>query len=102
MLVHTTTAWLALPPKQRFAFLDETIRPILRRNPDVSMRFFDSEAFNGRITDVVMWEAESIAPYLAVVEDLRETPFWDTYFEVVEIVASVENGYAVHYGVTPL
>ena len=30
----------------------------------VSVRFFDSDAFNGRITDVVMWEAESRAPYL--------------------------------------
>lgn len=37
-----------------------------------------------------------------MVEDLRETPFWDMYLEVVEIVASVESGYAVHYGVTLL
>ena len=101
MLVRTTPAWLGLVPKERFAFVDDTIKPILGRNPDVTMRFFDSEAFNSRFTDVVMWETKSVLAYQAVVEELRETPFWDTYFEVVEIVASIENAYAAHYDVTP-
>ena len=101
MLVRTTPAWLGLVPKERFAFRNDTIKPILGRNPDVTMRFFDSEAFNSRFTDVVMWETESVLAYQAVVEELRETPFWDTYFEVVEIVASIENAYAAHYDVTP-
>ncbi len=32
-----------------------------------------------------------------VIEALRETPFWDHYFEIVEILVGVENGYAKHY-----
>jgi hypothetical protein len=63
MQVCTTTAWLALTPNDRFAFLGETIAPILGRHPDVTMRFFDSEAFNARYTDVVMWETASIMSY---------------------------------------
>jgi hypothetical protein len=33
-----------------------------------------------------------------VVEDLRETPFWDRFFEIVEILPGVENAYADNYG----
>ena len=101
MLVRTTTTWLALAPKDRFGFRDTVIKPILARNPEVSMRFFDSEAFNSRFSDVIMWETSSVLAYQAVVEELRETSFWDTYFEVAEIVASIENAYAHHYNVTP-
>ncbi len=102
MQVCTTPAWLALTPDDRFAFLGETIAPILGRHPDVTMRFFDSEAFNARYTDVVMWETASIMSYQALVEELRETAFWGHYFEVVDIIASIENAYARHYDVDPL
>jgi hypothetical protein len=32
-----------------------------------------------------------------VVEALRETPFWDRYFDIVEILPGVENAYAKNY-----
>jgi chlorite dismutase len=102
MLVRTTPTWLSLTPDERFAFLGEGVAPILDRHPDVSMRFFDSEAFNADYTDVVMWETRSIMSYQAIVEELRETPFWGTYFEVVDIVAAIENAYAMQYDVDPL
>jgi chlorite dismutase len=102
MLVKTTTDWLALTPTERFGFLGEVIGPILERNPNVRMRFFDSEAFASRYSDVVMWETADVLAYQAVVEELRETKFWDHYFGVVEIVPSIENGYARHYAVEPL
>jgi hypothetical protein len=102
MLVRTTTTWLALTPAQRFDFLGTTIAPILGRHPDVSMRFFDSEAFHSGCTDVVMWETADLLQYQAIVEELRETPFWGTYFEIVDIVPAIENAYALHYDVAPL
>jgi hypothetical protein len=102
MHVRTTTAWLKLVPQQRFAFLDDVIRPLLKKHPNVSMRFFDAEAFSADVTDVLLWETASVMAYQAVVEDLRETAFWGTYFEVVAIVASVENAYALHYNVSPV
>jgi hypothetical protein len=40
--------------------------------------------------------------YQALVEELRETAFWGHYFEVVDIIASIENAYARHYDVDPL
>lgn len=102
MLVRTTPTWLALTPTERFAFLGEVIAPILGRHPDVSMRFFDSEAFHAGYSDVVMWETETLLSYQAIVEELRETSFWGHYFEVVDIVASIENAYARHYAVDAL
>jgi chlorite dismutase len=102
MLVKTTPDWLALNPTERFAFLGEVIGPILERNAAVRMRFFDSEAFASRYSDVVMWETADVLAYQAVVEELRETKFWDYYFSVVEIVPSIENGYARHYDVEPI
>lgn len=102
MLVRTTPTWLALTPTERFAFLGDTIAPILGRHPDVSMRFFDSEAFNAAYSDVVMWETKTLLSYQAIVEELRETRFWGAYFEVIDIVASIENAYALHYDVNAL
>jgi hypothetical protein len=102
MLVRTTRAWLDLAPPDRFAWIGSTIAPILGRHRGVSMRFFDSEGFNARFSDVIMWEAADVMHYQAVVEELRETQFWDHYFEVVEIVTSIENAFQIHYDQNPL
>jgi hypothetical protein len=101
MLVRTTPAWLRKPPRERFAFLGSHIEPVLKQHPAVKMRFFDSEAFNASISDVIMWETRQLSEYQAVVEKLRETEFWDALFEVREIVPAIENAYAHHYGVQP-
>jgi hypothetical protein len=51
-----------------------------------------------RVTDVWVWEAKSRHAYEMVVEKLRETPIWDRYFSIIEILAGVENAYARNYG----
>jgi Darcynin, domain of unknown function len=95
MLVKTTTAWLQISTKQRFEFLDQVIQPILKNHPSVKIRYFDSEAFSGRVTDLLMWETAAVKNYQALVEALRETLFWGTYFEVVEIIPAIENAYVI-------
>ncbi|MBD2665804.1 darcynin family protein [Richelia sinica] len=102
MLVKTTATWLQISPKERFEFLEKMILPILKTHPSVQMRFFDSEAFSGRFTDVLMWETVEIQEYQFLVEKLRETLFWGTYFEIVEIVPAIENAYASYYKVDPI
>jgi Darcynin, domain of unknown function len=79
-----------------------SIAPIFKKNPSVAMRFFDSEAFSGRYTDVLMWETSEVKDYQFIVEELRETLFWGTYFEIVEIVPAIENAYALYYEVDSL
>lgn len=102
MLVRTTEHWLRLAPKERFAFLREDIEPILAKHPQVRMRFFDSEGYNSRASDVVLWETADLRAYQSVIDALRETRFWGHYFEVIEIVPSVENAYAEAYDERPV
>lgn len=99
MLVRATPAWLALTPTERFAFVGETIRPALAKRPELSLRYFDAEAFSARVSDVMMWRVADMAQWLSLVEDLRETRFWGDYFEVLDIIPAVEDAYATHYGV---
>jgi hypothetical protein len=102
MLVKTTTTWLRMSPKERFEFRDTIIAPILKKYPEVKMRFFDSEAFSGRYTDVLMWETSSVKDYQFLIDELRDTLFWGTYFDVVEIVPAIEEAYAHVHSVEPL
>jgi len=102
MAVRTTPTWLALSPKDRFAFLESDIQPLLARHSAVTMRFFDAEAFHARVSDVILWQTADLDAYQALVEGLRESRFWGTYFEIVDIIPARENAYANHYGVKPL
>ena len=58
------------------------------------MRFYDAEAFTGRITDVAVFETANLRAYYFLIDALRDTPFLGLpYFEVVEIVPAIEDGY---------
>ncbi|MCX7220084.1 darcynin family protein [Undibacterium sp.] len=99
-LVKATPRWLALAPHGeggRFAFVDAIIKPILARYPGVQLRFFDAEAYATLCSDVMMWQLSNREEYQALVEALRETNFWDHYFQVLHILPTVEDGYASHY-----
>ncbi|MFM0553464.1 hypothetical protein P0D69_21140 [Paraburkholderia sediminicola] len=98
MLVKTTPEWLGFSVDERFRLLAEHVEPILKRHADeVSMRFYDIEFYSARVTDIWVWSAASHHAYELVVEALRETPFWDRYFDIVEILPGVENAYAKNY-----
>jgi len=99
MLVKTTLEWLGFTIDERFRKLDEHVQPILdKHRKRVRLRFFDVEFYTARATDIWLWEASDHHAYEMLVEDLRETPFWDRYFEIVEILPGVENAYANNYG----
>lgn len=102
MLVKTKPEWLALSVEQRVeAFKTEVLPAIDGKVTGVRSRFYDTEFYTARVTDVWMWEARDHQAYQLLVEALRETPFWDTYFDVVELLVGVENGYAKNYGLDP-
>jgi hypothetical protein len=99
ILVKTTREWLELTVPDRVAAFESEIAPTIRAKvADVRSRFYDTEFYSARVTDVWVWEARDHDAFQLVVEALRETPFWDRYFEVVDILVGVENGYAKHYG----
>lgn len=103
MLVKTRPEWLAFSVDERFRLLREHLEPILRDCAgQVRMRFYDTEFYSARVTDIWLWEAHDRHAYELVVEALRETPFWDRFFDIVEIIPGVENAYARNYRQAPL
>ena len=99
ILVKTTREWLELTVAERVAAFENDIAPTIREKvTDVRSRFYDTEFYSARVTDVWVWEARDHEAFQLVVEALRETPFWDRYFDVVDVLVGVENGYAKHYG----
>lgn len=103
MLVKTSPEWLGFSVNRRFELLAEEFTPILRKHAaSVSLRFFDVEFYSTRVTDIWMWDAKDHHSYELLVEDLRETAFWDRYFYIVEILTGVENAYAKNYDRPPI
>jgi hypothetical protein len=93
MLVKSTRHWLELATADRTAFLKEELLPLLVKRPEVTMRYFDAEAFSARATDVLFWETKDLSAWQWICDHLRETKFWDCYFEVLEILPSLEGNY---------
>lgn len=103
MLVKTTPEWLAFSVARRHELGRTLLTPILKKHEaGVSLRFFDVEFYSARVTDIWMWDAKDHHSYQMLVEELRESPFWDRYFEVVEILTGVEDAYAKNYERVPL
>lgn len=101
MLVRATPQWLALSPKQRFAYLDKEIQPRLAAHPQVAIKFWDVEHMNARVSDVILFETRNLRQYQSLIEGLRETLYWGHYFEILEILPGIENAYADQYDVEP-
>jgi hypothetical protein len=103
MLVKTAPEFLGLSVDKRFRLVKEHLEPLLLKYKEsIRLRFYDVEFYSARITDIWMWEAANHHAYELLVEDLRETPFWDRYFSIVEILPGVENAYANNYNRTAL
>jgi hypothetical protein len=95
MLVKSMPEWLGFTSQERLRLLATHIEPILNKHrPKVTLRLYDVEFYSARVTDLWVWETTDHRAYELLVEDLRETPFWDRYFQIVEILPGVENIYA--------
>jgi hypothetical protein len=98
MLVKTTPEWLAMTVAERVeAFATQVVPVVEARTHGVRSRFYDTEFYSARVTDIWVWEADDHDAYRLLVDALRETPFWDRYFDVVELLVGIENGYALTY-----
>ncbi|MBQ1119888.1 darcynin family protein [Streptomyces smyrnaeus] len=103
MLIKTMPEWLAMTPEERVNALETQVMPAVKaRTSGVRSRFYDTEFYSTRVTDVWVWEADDHDAYQLLIDALRETPFWDRYFEVVDLLVGTENGYARTYGTAPV
>lgn len=100
MLVKTTPEWLGMTVDERIhAFTTEIVPVIEAGTHGVRSRFYDTEFYSARVTDIWVWEADDHDAYRLLIDALRETPFWDRYFEVVDLLVGIEDGYARTYDV---
>ena len=94
MSLRSQPAWLALSRQQRADYIAEHVRPIFARWPQVRLRFYDAEAFSGRCTDMAVFETADVRAYGFLVDALRDIAFFGLpYFEGLEIVPALEDGY---------
>ena len=92
MRVHPN--WLRLSRPERRRFEEDTLKPIYARYPEVRMRWFDAEAFTARCSDVAMFETESMQAFYYLIDALRDSKLMtEPYFEFVDIIPAVENGF---------
>ena len=85
--------WLALDRTQRREIAAAALQHAL---PDstVTLRFFDAEAFHGRVSDVAMLTADSPQDYYFAIERLRDTALFTTpYFKIIDIIPAFENSF---------
>lgn len=95
VLLKTTTSWLRLSRDERNSIADEVLSNVIVNN-DVTLRMFDAEAFTTRCTDVAMFQAKDIQSFYFAIERLRDSVLiTEPYFEMIEIIPTIEDGFKI-------
>lgn len=93
LCLRATPQWLAMERGKRSSLAEAALASAIGSSP-ISFRFFDAEAFSSRISDVAMIETETLEDYYFFIERLRDSELLSVpYFDVVEIIPAIENGY---------
>jgi len=92
MLLQSTPRWRALDASQQHAHYDSVLLRVFEDYPDLRLRRFDSAAFAGRCSDVLLWETSDVAQYHDAVESLREAGLLNPpWFDVIDVIPAVED-----------
>ena len=102
-LVKTSPEWLGFPFEARLDHARSSYQPILDEfQGRVRLKWYDVEFYTAVVTDVWMIEAKDHHSYQLFCEKLRETPFWDRFFLVKDILPGELNAWAKNYEVAAL
>jgi len=91
-------SWLRLSRADRNAIgstaLADALKDDALKDDAVTIRNFDAEAFTGFCSDVAAFEADDLIDFYFVMERLRDSAlFAKPYFELVQIVPAIEDGF---------
>lgn len=101
LVLRATPAWLRLSREQRRAASARHLTPLFDGNEAVRMRYFDAEAFSAACSDVMMIETGDPKHYYFLIERMRDSPMFAVpYFEVEQIIPSIEDGYVEFEGIS--
>lgn len=102
-VVKTSPEWLGFPIETRIGHARNTLQPLFDEfQGRVRLKWYDVEFYTARVTDVWMIEAADHHSYQLFCEKLRETPFWDRFFLVKDILPGELNAWAKNYEIAPL
>lgn len=94
ILLRATAEWLSLPRDERRAFFEGDFKGALAKHPGVTLRYYDAEAFTTRCSDIAVFEADDLNDYYFLMERLRDSKMCTVpYFDFVDIVPSIEEGF---------
>jgi hypothetical protein len=94
MLLRASPHWMGLDASQRLACRDELLAWVFNHHPEVTLRYYDTEAFHGRYTAVAVWETTELPAYHAMVEALRGHDFFaKPWFELGDTIVGAEDGW---------
>ena len=103
MLLQSTPRWRALGLDEQHAHHDALLTHVFEAYPELSLRRFDSAAFAGRCSDVLVWETSDVAQYYEAVEALREAGLLTRpWFEIVDVIPAIEDAWREHDPSLPL
>lgn len=93
MLLQATPRWRALGADERLAHHDALLMRVFEGYPALRLRRFDSTAFGGRCSEVLLWETGDVAQYHHAVASLRECGLLGpALFDVVDVIPAIEDG----------
>lgn len=93
VLLKTTTAWLRLERSERNKIADDVFSQLFQ-DESITLRMFDAEAFTTKCTDVAMFQTEDMKQYYFLIERLRDSILiTHPYFEIIEIIPTIEDGF---------
>lgn len=95
ILYRSTTKWLSLSRKERMQEVQTHIQPLLEKYQEqLSIRFFDSEAFHAKTSDFLIVSCDDLQQYYFFMEELRDSPFFTApYIELNDVIIGYENGF---------
>ncbi len=95
--LRATPAWLKLTRQRRRELTGVHLAPLLQANENLTMRYFDAEAFSAACSDLMMIETRDPGHHYFFMEQLRDSPLiTEPYFEVIQIVPAIEDGYVAY------
>ncbi len=101
-LVKTSPEWLGFSMETRIEHGRGVLQPVLDEfQGRVRVKWYDVEFYTARVTDIWMIEAKDHQSYQLFCEKLRETPFWDRFFLVKDILPGELNAWAKNYEIEP-
>lgn len=98
MLVKAAPDWLSFTVAHRRQLTQAQLTPILEKHHlHASLHFLDLELYSTRVTDIWIWRTRDVPGYQHLMQDLRKSPFWNRFFNVVEILAGVDEARGRQY-----